>query len=105
MNTVFQNQEMCTIPFYQEKYQTTELEGHPYTDPVKKDVVVTQHWPVPIGGNTKDIKISSYDPQTGTGQVNWKEALSTQVFNDTNWYEEPTVALTIQLNIVMQMSR
>lgn len=33
MNSVFQADDMCTLPFYKKRYQMTPLDGHAFVEP------------------------------------------------------------------------
>ena len=61
--------------------------------------IPTLQWEIPLQGNQKDLRISTYNDTTGINSIYWRETLKSEIF-DKGWLEVPTSTMTIQLNII-----
>ena len=75
MDEIYPDSLECTLPFYQERYLEDNFDSTEFFTIQKTNVIRMQSWDMPLGGNTKDILISSFDPKTKSGQIDWAQVL------------------------------
>lgn len=72
MDQVYGEEQICTMPYSVDAYQTNEFDGVEYI--YEKYInfrVAVEQFDVPLQGNRKDIRISQFDTN-GTNKLFWR---------------------------------
>ena len=96
MDQVYPADQICTLPFYKDDYQTDMFDGteFSYGREPSTPTIATLQWDIPLQGNQKDVRISNYDKTSGINSIYWRETLKNEIF-DKGWLAVPTSTLTI----------